>query len=73
MDIENKSSDADSVSWPEGILCNDLRRSFELARIALDEQNDSIARVTRSLDELVDVLDKAMPMFHGAARTDLAG
>ena len=73
MEIGKESSDTDSVSWPQGMLCNDLRRSFELARIALDEQNESIARVTRSLDELVAVLDKAMPMFHGAAQTDLAG
>lgn len=73
MEIGKEISDTDSVSWPQGMLCNDLRRSFELTRIALDEQNESISRVTRSLDELVEVLDKAMPMFLGTAQTDLAG
>lgn len=73
MEVEKESLAPDSVSRPEEALGDDLHKSFELARMAVERQNESIARVTRSLDELVEVLDKAMPIFHGEAQTDRAG
>jgi len=72
MEVEKDSLAPDLVSRPEDTLGDDLHRSFELARMAVERQNESIARVTRSLDELVEVLDRAMPIFHGAAQTDRA-
>ena len=40
--------------------------------MALQDRNESIARVTRSLDELVDVLDEAILTFSKSAPIDRA-
>ena len=61
---------ADPASWRQGKLGEDLHRSFEFTRMALEQQNESIARVSRSLNELVEVLDKAILTFGKAAPTD---
>ena len=70
MEIRNKRSTADPASWRQRMLGDDLQRSFELTRMALEQQNESIARVSRSLNELVEVLDKAILTFGKAAPTD---
>ena len=72
MGIEKKRSNADSVSCAQSILVHDLQRSFERTRMALQDRNESIARVTRSLDELVDVLDEAILTFSKSAPIDRA-
>ncbi|MDE0062999.1 MAG: hypothetical protein OXP09_07705 [Gammaproteobacteria bacterium] len=73
MNVGKDHLNADPGSRPQETLGYDLQRSFELARMAVEKQNESIARVTRSLDELVEVLDKAMPILRGHAQTDRAG
>ena len=63
-------SQSDSISDSEGALPDDLRRSFEQARIALENRNETIARYTRSLNELVDVFDEAVMLLREAGRAD---
>ena len=72
MGIERKLSNTESLSCHEGMLIKDLQRSFELTSKALQDRNESIARVTRSLDELVDVFEKAVTVFTKSEPVDRA-
>lgn len=63
-------SKSDSNSDSEGALPDDLQRSFKEARIALENRNKTIARYTRSLNELVEVFDEAVVTLRKAGRTD---
>ena len=70
MGTERNRSNSDSACCHAGILSEDLQRSFERTRKALQDRNESIARVTRSLDELVEVFDKAVTTFRKTAPID---
>lgn len=72
MGIEKERTNIGSVSCLQGMLGNDLHRAFDRTREALQDRNESIARVTRSLDELVDVLDEAIRIFSKTAPIDRA-
>ena len=70
MKIDRNRSNAASVSCHEGVLSEDLQRCFELTRKALQDRNESIARVTRSLDELAEIFDKAVTAYRKTIPVD---
>ena len=72
MGLEKERSNIGSIACLQGMLGNDLHRAFERTLEALQDRNESIARVTRSLDELVDVLDEAILTFSKSAPIDRA-
>lgn len=54
-------------------LDHDLQMTFERTREALQDRNESIARVTRSLDELVEVFDKTAATIRKTVPVDRGG